>query len=438
MSKLRLSTKRTGEPTVFPTLALDVTALWGYKKTGIQRVMWGVIPHLAAAAARRHWDLLLVRQVAQGLEELTRWTGDYDAVRVTSELEQIATCRRPEDSKITSKFRQFFQRTSRAVRQAQFGGVVYAPLARRVRGFVPTAWRKQVRTWFRKPRALCTTADAYLSFSAGVLPSQPPPGMPLDKAIFVLHDLIPLHHAHYCSPELVSAFAHNMSRLAFSGAATRGRFVTASRHVAQDIHEFFHAFARQTVQVDLTAWGYDAEAFFPEVDPAFRQRLGIPADALLVAAVSTQDPRKRFTEIQAAVQQLNAYAVFVGHGQPRREGNAIYLGYASDDVVRQVYSGSDVVVNWSAVEGFGLSTIEALACGARVVIPPDNPISREVGGDKVITAATADIAGLCAAIVNAASAPHPQVDLSRFCWLKSARIFEELLWPCEPSMRSAA
>ena len=75
--------------------------------------------------------------------------------------------------------------------------------------------------------------------------------------------------------------------------------------------------------------------------------------------------------------------VAVGQGERRREGRAIYLGYVSDAEVRRAYSSSDVVVNWSEAEGFGLPTIEALACGARVVVPPDNPTTLDVGGRHV-------------------------------------------------------
>ena len=66
-----------------------------------------------------------------------------------------------------------------------------------------------------------------------------------------------------------------------------------------------------------------------------RLQLGFPEDALLVVAVSMQDPRKRFADVEMAVTAMNAYAVFVGQRRPRREGNVIYLGYVPDDVVRQ-------------------------------------------------------------------------------------------------------
>ena len=424
--------------TTNPVLALDVTPLWGRKTTGIQRVMRAITPYLAKAAAQRNWDVALVRHVAEGLEELTRWSGSFDPFRVTRDLDHVTAGQIMTDDSSLGGLTQFLRRTSRALRRTTIAPVGYRSLARNVRGMVPTTWRRKVRGWFKKPRPLCTTADAYLSFAAGVLPANPPLNMPLERAVFVLHDLIPLHHSEFCSPELVQAFANNLSHLTFNRALTRGQIVTASRHIAADIREFFHTLARQTVDVHLANWGYDGETFFPQPNPAFRQQLGIPNDALLVAAVSTQDPRKRFAEIQAAVNHRQAYAVFVGQGEPRREGNVIYLGHASDEMVRQAYSNSDVVVNWSAAEGFGLSTIEALACGARVVIPPDNPVSLEVGGKHVVVAPTADVAGLCAALETAVQQPRPCPDLTLFTWAKSASVFEDLLWPNVAALRKVA
>ena len=41
-----------------------------------------------------------------------------------------------------------------------------------------------------------------------------------------------------------------------------------------------------------------------------------------------------------------------------------------------------------------LPVVEALACGARVVVPPDNPVLLEVGGQDVIVSESATVEGL--------------------------------------------
>lgn len=101
---------------------------------------------------------------------------------------------------------------------------------------------------------------------------------------------------------------------------------------------------------------------------------------------------------------------------------AQYLGRVDDDFLRRAYSSCDVFVNWSAAEGFGLPVVEALACGCRVVVPPDNPTLIEVGGDQVAVADEPTPEGLARALVASAQAERkPVPDLSRFDWQESCR-----------------
>ncbi len=426
------------QPRSSHVLAIDMTALWNRKTTGIQRVIREVTPYLASAAAGRGWDVVLVRKADRGLEELTRWTGGYDAGRLTVDLDHIANGSRSVKTGPKGRILPFIRRTTRTIGSWKVGPLEVCRAVRILRGFIPNFIRGTSRRWKGQKMKMCTSADAYVSLSGGILPAMPPPGTPPERTLIVIHDLIPLHHSNHYAAAIVNAFVQNFSELAFSPYATKGKIVTASRHVASDIGDLFYSLAKKRVAIEVVEWGYDRETFFPQKDLDFRRSLGLPEEALLVAAVSTQDPRKRFADIEMAVNAMNAYAVFLGQGRPRREGNAIYLGYVSDDVVRRAYSSCDVVVNWSAAEGFGLSTIEALACGARVVVPPDNPTSIEVGGKNVVVAERADIPALVEAISRAARMPRPKPDLSRFDWATSASRMESILWPKTNEKREVA
>lgn len=61
-----------------------------------------------------------------------------------------------------------------------------------------------------------------------------------------------------------------------------------------------------------------------------------------------------------------------------------YLGFVSDDDLRNIISISELYVNPSIVEGFGLPIIEASRCGTRVLCS-DIPIFKEVanGNDGI-------------------------------------------------------
>ena len=105
-----------------------------------------------------------------------------------------------------------------------------------------------------------------------------------------------------------------------------------------------------------------------------------------VPAVSAAEPRKRFHVIEEALallkRDLPVTGLFIGP-RPRAATPAPYvrhLGYVEDGLLRRACSTCDAFVNWSACEGFGLPVIDALACGARVVVPPDNPVVVGPGG----------------------------------------------------------
>lgn len=83
-----------------------------------------------------------------------------------------------------------------------------------------------------------------------------------------------------------------------------------------------------------------------------------------------------------------------------------------DDGLLEAYRRATVVVCPSSFEGFGLTGIEALACGAAVVAS-DIPPHREFLGDHVEYALPGDVAAFASAIERALAAPaRPAPDLS--------------------------
>lgn len=83
-----------------------------------------------------------------------------------------------------------------------------------------------------------------------------------------------------------------------------------------------------------------------------------------------------------------------------------------DDAVLDAYRRASVVVCPSLFEGFGLTGIEGLACGAPVVAS-DIPPHREFLGDHALYAPPGDVEALAAAIAQALAGPAlPAPDLS--------------------------
>jgi glycosyltransferase involved in cell wall biosynthesis len=411
-----------------PILAIDMTALWDRPASGIQRVIRALAPELAADAIRRGWDIQLVRHTGRGLGLLGHWSSDTTIQSIHADLDAVAMGIRDGTNVTYARVRNGLRRGIRAVRLACRSGHGDVTRDRWLRRHLPGWLQEGFARWVRRPSATEVMADAYITFSAGILPATVPAGVLPERCVYVIHDLIPLRFPHYYRPRMSSNFLANLGEISLSPSLAKRRFVTASHHVATDIRGVFRGIAQTEVDVEVVTWGYDRGTFFPQPDPTFRSTHGIPEDATLVVAVSTQDPRKRFADIAAAVDGSHAYAIFLGAGHARREGNAIFLGHVSDELVRRAYSSSDVFVNWSAAEGFGLPTIEALACGARVVVPPDNPTLLEIGSHHVTVADRADVPALFQAIGRAARQPRRIPDLAEFSWQHPLRRLRELLW----------
>jgi glycosyltransferase involved in cell wall biosynthesis len=76
----------------------------------------------------------------------------------------------------------------------------------------------------------------------------------------------------------------------------------------------------------------------------------------------------------------------------------------TDERLRALYRGADVLVFPSFAEGFGLPPLEAMACGAPVIVS-SLPAHREVLGDAAQYVEPADAASLAEAMLRVAGDP---------------------------------
>lgn len=121
----------------------------------------------------------------------------------------------------------------------------------------------------------------------------------------------------------------------------------------------------------------DPEEFGP-IDKAFaRQLFGLPADKKLIlfgAMSATADPRKGFSQLAGALEQLSSdYELVVfGSEEPRTpqgfKQKAHYLGMLNDNVsLKALYNAADVMLVPSLQENLSNAIMESLACGTPVV-----------------------------------------------------------------------
>lgn len=191
--------------------------------------------------------------------------------------------------------------------------------------------------------------------------------------------------------------------------------ITDSEYVRQEVIAEFGLPPEQVVSVLLAA----ADAFVPIGDDAVRTALSSLKleSGKYVLAVGTLEPRKNLDSAIKAYACLRESIrkefpfVIVGMKGWRMEsldrqirsliesGQIRRLGYVPDEMLPVLYSGARVFVYPSLYEGFGLPPLEAMACGAPVIVS-DRSSLPEVVGDAGLQVAALDVDALAAAILS--------------------------------------
>src|SRR3569623_326848 len=138
--------------------------------------------------------------------------------------------------------------------------------------------------------------------------------------------------------------------------------------------------ARKIARTDVLPLGVDIEMFSPDKrDPAFRQELGLGGDGPLLIYAGRIDNEKRADRLIAMFKKLpadlDAARVMMGDGKlmARLQADAkglpiAFPGFEKDRAeLARALASSDLYVSAMADETFGISVLEAQACGLPVV-----------------------------------------------------------------------
>ena len=121
-------------------------------------------------------------------------------------------------------------------------------------------------------------------------------------------------------------------------------------------------------------------------------------------------------------------------------GNVVFPGFVSDQELCELYSNAQVFVMPSFDEGFGLPAVEAMACGAPVIVAKGHALEEVVGTAGLLVDPN-DEEGLAGAIGSVLADSALRADLAarslsraaEFSWPKAARqlltVFEETVSP---------
>jgi alpha-1,6-mannosyltransferase len=172
--------------------------------------------------------------------------------------------------------------------------------------------------------------------------------------------------------------------------------------------------------------GVDIERFNPGFrDPAWRQRLAIPADAIVLTYVGRFSSEKNLDDLVELVDRLGDSYLLVLQGAgprvPRGERVRVLPYSAEPGAVATTLANADVFVHAGRRETFGLAPLEALACGTPVVMPRCAGLAELCDGRAAI-----GVDGDVAAFAEAVRGLHEQSrDALRQFAVEAAREFDQ-------------
>jgi alpha-1,3-rhamnosyl/mannosyltransferase len=177
------------------------------------------------------------------------------------------------------------------------------------------------------------------------------------------------------------------------------RVMVSSHAVRGELIDLYHIAPERVAYVPLAA-----DPIFiprPSIEVAeVRKRFGLPEHYVLY--VGTIDPRKDLRRLRAAYELLpsdltdDAALVFVGRTNRGAErlarelrtagprGHVIGLDYMPREMLPAIYSGAAIFVYPSRYEGFGLPVLEAMSCGAPVIVSSAGALAELVDDAGVV------------------------------------------------------
>lgn len=224
------------------------------------------------------------------------------------------------------------------------------------------------------------------------------------RRVITVHDLTFLHYPQFLTSESRRYYNDQIAR----ACEVADHILADSYATKSDLINLLRVPPDKVTVV----WLAPDERFRPQAGPTVRtqlDRLGVPAPYLLF--VGTFEPRKNVAGLLSAYDVLRGgekdmpSLVLAGRrgwlfdetlAQVNRLGlrdHIVLLDTPSDDDLVALYSGAIALVLPSHYEGFGLTVLEAMACGAPVVIS-DRGSLPEIAGDAALVVDPDDVDAL--------------------------------------------
>lgn len=275
----------------------------------------------------------------------------------------------------------------------------------------------------------------------------------LGKPIVVTcHDLV-----QFIYPEILReqarfpAFSTAMLSYSVRGMLKSNRVITVSSNTANDVEKIL-GIERQKIVVVPNGTEKHFHPLPRESVEHLRQKYMASPDETCLLNVGSSHHRKNLLTVLKVVHTLIQQGVSVRlwkagddftpeqkvfiqtHGLEQR---VTYLGKPNQDLLLQIYNAADILIAPSLYEGFGLTVLEAMACGTPVITSNVSSLP-EVAGDAAILVDPADVKAMSEAVTQLCNDSALYTGLSKkglarvhsFSWRNTAERVAEIYESC--------
>jgi len=234
--------------------------------------------------------------------------------------------------------------------------------------------------------------------------------------IVTCHDLVNLVQPENIQNQARIPWISMMAwKFAIGGLVQADHIIAVSKHTAKDVNHLLDIVPEQ-----ITVIPNAVEPYFKQLPQtqviALRQKLDIKPQTFCLLNVGSSHPRKNIMAVLHTLQILRSQnfpavllkagadfsteqKAFIGaHGL---DANIMYLGTPDSSALVEIYNVADVLLAPSLYEGFGMTLLEAMACGTPVVTSNVTSLP-DVSGDAGILASPTDIEALSKAVYTLA------------------------------------
>jgi glycosyltransferase involved in cell wall biosynthesis len=240
------------------------------------------------------------------------------------------------------------------------------------------------------------------------------------SVVVTCHDLV-----QFIYPEILRdqsrlpAISMAMWRYSIQGMNQSDQVIAVSANTAQDVAHFLKI---NPNKIALAPNGVETHyrVLEPTQRTALRQRYAPPPDAICLLNVGSTHHRKNILTVLKVVKQLRdqglpVYLWKTGGKfttdqntfiqQHQLEPRIIHFGNPDKEMLVKIYNAADILVAPSLYEGFGLTIIEAMACGIPVITSNSSSLP-EVAGDAAVLADPTDTEAISAAVCQIRQDAH--------------------------------